>query len=97
MRASDLQKPVKELPIEGRVVANGRLGDDPAAIVVRYSQTGIDKVLVHLQQDDCTYELTYELSRTAEQPDQGERWETSRLDPEATVEIWPVSEIEMGT
>lgn len=82
------------LSISGKVVGNGELRGNPAAVSVSFSGQQIESVTVVELLEEISYaELNYTLSKPSEQPETGERWTTGRLDPEATVEILPLSDI----
>lgn len=96
LRESDRQFPSTALNSLGVVWGDGMLGDEQAAVGVYVSSDGreIERVRVMHLRNDSWFE-DYELRKSDEQPDTGEQWETRRFDPEATVEIRPVSEMEV--
>lgn len=94
MPESDSRMPGHDLPIEGRIRADGQLGDDTAVVEVYFTQGGVDDVHVHHLYNGLD-DITYELMKADEQPTTGQQWETASYDPEATVEIRPLSEIEI--
>ena len=83
--------PAHDLPIGGKVTANTELDGNPAVLEVRFGEAGVDGVYLHHQFGNCSYEITYDLTRE-ESRDSGERWTTATHDPEATVEILPPGE-----
>ena len=85
--------PAYRLPIGGKVTANTELDGKPVVLKVLFGEDGVDGVYLHHQFGNYSYEITYDL--TPEDCDErGERWTTSTLDPEATVDIVPPTEVD---
>lgn len=90
---ADQRLPDPELPIDGNVKADGELGDDLVSVSVHFGHGGVKQVYVNVIDTDRWTDMTYELSKSDDQPDAGQRWTTRRSDPEYTVDIAPITEV----